>query len=263
MDASCLTNVLLMALPILGLALAPGAGDGAGAGEGGDGAGGGDGGDGGNAGGDGQGEGAGTETKTPGIQAGGFKVPLTDEQRKRLLEGGELELTEDQYTSGVRGQMDGLRKKAAAAEERAKVLENERKTTERKQLEEQKRFKELYENEKGERKKEVAARLDLTVRTSFVAAAAKAGIVDPDDAFVLARAMPEFAGLAVGDTGAVTGVDELVKQIVESKPYLVGKTKSPGVGSATNPRKTEGESKPAETQAEADARIRQRVRESA
>ena len=52
------------------------------------------------------------------------------------------------------------------------------------------------------------------------------------------------------------------EQIVESKPYLVGKQRSPGVGSATNPTQTERDRKPAETQAEADQRIRQRVRES-
>ncbi len=252
MDLSWLTGLMLMLAAPLGLALATGADESGDGGEGGnDGAETKDGGEDGN-----KGYGIGTVTN-------GFKLTLTSEQRQRLIESGELELSDEQYTAGVRGQMDVLRKRATDAEKRAKALEDERKEQARKQLEEEKRFQELYESEKTEREKEVMARRDLMVRMSFMTAAAKAGIIDPDAAYVIAKTMAGFGAVAVGEDGAVTGVDELVKQLVETKPYLIGPIKNHSVGSASNPSSTKVDQKPAETQAEADERVRQRVRSAA
>jgi len=52
----------------------------------------------------------------PGIQAGGYKLSLTEAQRKKLVEEGVLELSDEQYTGGVRHQVESVRKRATKAE---------------------------------------------------------------------------------------------------------------------------------------------------
>ena len=58
------------------------------------------------------------QTETPGIQAGGYKLSLTEAQRKRLLDEGVLDISEEQYTGGVRHQIESLRKRATTAEKK-------------------------------------------------------------------------------------------------------------------------------------------------
>ncbi len=40
--------------------------------------------------------------------------------------------------------------------------------------------------------------------------------IDPEVALVVAKGLPAFAGLQISDEGKVTGVDELVKSLVET-----------------------------------------------
>jgi hypothetical protein len=66
-------------------------------------------------------------------------------------------------------------------------------------------------------------------RAAVVAQATKAGAVDPDAVLAL---LPKDS-VTVGDDGQVTGVEDAIKALLESKPYLVGSTASAGAtGSA-------------------------------
>jgi len=69
------------------------------------------------------------QTQTPGLQAGAYRLSLTEAQRKKLVDEGVLDLSEEQYTGGVRHQIESLRKRATTAEK--KVTEIAGGTTER------------------------------------------------------------------------------------------------------------------------------------
>lgn len=58
---------------------------------------------------------------------------------------------------------------------------------------------------------------DRLVRSAVVTAAAKAGFVDPDDAFALV----DRGALEISEDGTVTGLDEAIRAIAKAKPYLV------------------------------------------
>jgi hypothetical protein len=200
------------------------------------------------------------QTQTPGAQAGGYRLSLTEAQRRKLVEDGVLELSEEQYTRGVRQQIEMLKSRAKAAERRLAEIAAAQEEAERKALEEQERFKDLYEKERAAREKEATARKEDAIRSRFLIAAAKAGIVDPDVAFVVAKSLPGFGSVAIDDEGRVTGVDELVEALVKEKPYLASTQdgKKQSVGAASNP--SQQEPPPPKTLAEAGDRLEQALR---
>ena len=118
-------------------------------------------------------------TQTPGLQAGAYRLSLTEAQRKKLVEEGVLELSEEQYTGGVRHQVETLRKRATTAEKKLSDIASAQADADRKALEEQNRYKELYEQEHQARETDRVARKDDLVRSRFLLAATKAGVVDP------------------------------------------------------------------------------------
>jgi hypothetical protein len=65
-----------------------------------------------------------------------------------------------------------------------------------------------------------------TIRAAVMAAATKAGAIDPDAVLQL---LPADALTIDGDT--VTGADEAVKALLAAKPYLAGKPAKPAGGS--------------------------------
>lgn len=186
-------------------------------------------------------------TPTPAAPPAGFKLTLTEEQRQRLLAGGTLELSDEQYTGGVRQELASLRQRSAAAEKKLAEKATAQEEAERKALEEQKKFQELYEKERVGAETLRARRREDLVRSEFLLAAVKAGVVDPRGAFAIAREAPGFSGIQVDEEGAVTGVAELVESLVKEKPYLVPQTQKPQqVGSPSNPPKA-GSQEPAPT----------------
>lgn len=66
-----------------------------------------------------------------------------------------------------------------------------------------------------------------TLRSSILAAASKAGAVDPDDVFALL----DKDAVTIGDDGQVTGADDAVKALLAAKPHLVGKSSITPTGS--------------------------------
>lgn len=121
-------------------------------------------------------------------------------------------------------------KELAAKAKRAEELEKAQSEAENKSLEEQKKFEELAnkrltENEELQKKLE-----NMQVTQAISAKASTLGIVDLEAAAVLINR----DGITIKD-GAVEGVDEALKQLVESKPYLVSKGGSKPIGSPSNP----------------------------
>lgn len=115
----------------------------------------------------------------------------------------------------------------------AKTLEEEKKAAEEKRLTEEKNFQEL-----AKRKEEEANTWKGKAETAFVnnaiaIAAQKAGVVDLEAVTKLI----DRKDIKLGDDGTVTGVEEAVKALVESKPYLKGgKPKNTTtIGGDTNP----------------------------
>jgi len=201
------------------------------------------------------------QTQTPGLQAGAYRLSLTEAQRKRLVEEGVLDLSEEQYTGGVRHQIETLRKRATTAEKKLSDIAAAQAEADRKALEEQARYKELYEKERQGREAESTGRKSDAIRSRFLLAAQSKGIVDPDVAFTVAKSLPGFATVSVDDEGKVSGVDELVEMLVKDKPYLIPppqSQKAQSVGSASNPAP---QTPPApKTLAEAGDRLEQALR---
>jgi len=178
------------------------------------------------------------QTQTPGLQAGAYRLSLTEAQRKKLVEEGVLDLSEEQYTGGVRHQIESLRKRATTAEKKLSDIAAEQAEADRKALEEQSRYKELYEKERQAREAESTGRKSDAIRSRFLLTAQSKGIVDPDVTFTVAKSLPGFATVSVDDEGKVSGIDELVEMLVKDKPYLIPppqSQKAQSVGSASNP----------------------------
>jgi hypothetical protein len=170
--------------------------------------------------------------------AKGVQVKLTQEQIDRLLKDGTLEMTDDHYSGAVRERISQLTARAKTAEKKLGEITSAQEEAERKSLEEQARYKELYEKERQGREAESAARKDDLVRSRFLLAATRAGVVDPDVAFVVAKSLPGFAMVGVDDEGKVSGIDELVEMLTKDKPYLVAAKEPPkpqSVGAPSNP----------------------------
>jgi len=207
-------------------------------------------------------EGGQAQSQTPAIQAKGIQVKLSQEQIDRLVKDGTLELSDDTFTGAVRDRIAQLTARAKGAERRLAEIAAAQEEAERKALEEQERFKELYEKERQAREKEASGRKDDAIRARFLLAAQSKGVVDPDVAFIIARSLPPFGAVQVDDEGKVTGIDEVVETLVKEKPYLVSQPqtqpKPQSVGAASNP--AEQSPPPPKNLAEAGDRLEQALR---
>ena len=207
-------------------------------------------------------EGGQAQSQTPAIQAKGIQVKLSQEQIDRLVKDGALELSDDTFTGAVRDRIAQLTARAKGAERRLAEIAAAQEETERKALEEQERFKELYEKERQAREKEASGRKDDAIRARFLLAAQSKGVVDPDVAFIIARSLPPFGAVQVDDEGKVTGIDEVVETLVKEKPYLVSQPqqqpKPQSVGAASNP--AQQSPPPPKNLAEAGDRLEQALR---
>ena len=206
-------------------------------------------------------EGGQAQSQTPATQAKGIQVKLTQEQIDRLVKDGTLELSDDTFTGAVRDRIAQLTARAKGAERRLAEIAAAQEEADRKALEEQERFKELYEKERQAREKEASGRKDDAIRARFLLAAQSKGIVDPDVAFIIAKSLPGFGAVQVDDEGKVTGIDEVVETLVNEKPYLVSQPqqqKPQSVGAASNP--AQQSPPPPKNLAEAGDRLEQALR---
>ena len=120
---------------------------------------------------------------------------------------------------------------------KADDYETEAEAAKTKKLEEDKKFQELADINKKKAEdaenKYRTAQIDNRIQSE----AAKLGVVDLEAVLKLI----DRVNLKVDETGAVTGVEDAVKALLEAKPYLKGKAGQVTVGTPTNPGQgTEG-----------------------
>ena len=117
----------------------------------------------------------------------------------------------------------------------AKKLQQEKEAAEQKRLEEEGKWEDLAKA-KDQELQTAKTRLENTAKNSaIVAAAAKAGVTDPNDAIALI----DKGKIEIDDDGNVSGAEDLVAELVKAKPYLLNSNNSNSttdrLGSGSNP----------------------------
>lgn len=120
---------------------------------------------------------------------------------------------------------------------RAKELEQQIHEAEEKKLEENKKFQELAEKRKVEAEDWKSKYQRSTIDSYIQAEASKLGVVDLD----VVTKLVDRSTITLSETGQVIGAIEAVKQLVEAKPYLLGKQQSKIIGSGTQPGDNTGD----------------------
>ena len=160
-----------------------------------------------------------------------------DEAAKAAIddEGPDLEKLQADLAKAQKA-LKEVNRESAERRKRLEELEKAdeaRKTAEQTDLE--KALKRAEEAEAKAEKAEVEAR-EMLIRAAFVAEAAKVGAAHPEDVYLLA----DRSGVDVNDLGAVEGVTEAVKALVDAgRIPLAGKVPAPnldgGAGGSDRP----------------------------
>jgi hypothetical protein len=108
--------------------------------------------------------------------------------------------------------------------EQAEMTELERL---QKQLEEKETFAKTLEEQLGEVKTQAQRE---KINNEFIKVATSHNIAYIDDAIRLA----DLSAVTVGEDGKVAGVDDVVKSLVENKPFLLSKKQAKPIGESTN-----------------------------
>lgn len=143
---------------------------------------------------------------------------LSDEDVPKILEDPRIWKT---------SRLQKLRERAKLADE----LEAKQKQAEEKQLKEQGKWQEMAMKLEKERDEALTKMQQTTVNMKIQQIANSLGAVDAEDILKLV----DRTQISINDDGEVTGVDEAVKALVESKPHLFGEKQPTRVGSGTNP----------------------------
>lgn len=122
-------------------------------------------------------------------------------------------------------------KELREAQKALKQHQTEAEKAEKERLEKQGEFKTLAEQNEAKAKTWQEKYTSTLTDNAILAEAAKKGITDLD----AAKKLIDRANVTIDDDGNVQGVAEAVETLVKEKPYLVGGTPQPTVGSPTNP----------------------------
>lgn len=172
-------------------------------------------------------------TPTPEEKGGGNSEPKKPEENK----GPDVKgLTHEQLRDNPL--YDGVLKDLQAERQKRQTFEKEKSDAEAKRLEDEGKFKELYEKSEAEKKAAEERLTEATLRNAFLVEAPKHNIVDADAAWKLM----DRSGVTLGDDGSAQGIEAALKSLVEAKPFLVqsgpaGKK----AGAPSNPSKEGGE----------------------
>lgn len=164
-----------------------------------------------------------------GQQSNQQSTDANTEDGKGNSNNGAAELTEEQWQAAFNHpRFKELNEKAKKADE----LEKKAKDDEQKKLQEQGKYQELATKETQAREAAENALNTERKRNAVMAAATKAGAVDPEAAFKLV----DNEKLEVSENGAISGVDDAIKNLQESSPYLFSQSSGKSVGSESNPQ---------------------------
>jgi len=126
-------------------------------------------------------------------------------------------------------QIKALNKENAKWRTTLRSVEEEREAKAKAEMTELERLKADLAKAEEARTKAEQARLQIAIKSQVIAAAAKANLNDPEDAY----RMLDPATLDVDDSGRVSGLDEAIKELLKGKPYLLKQTSN--TYSPTNP----------------------------
>lgn len=143
-------------------------------------------------------------------------------------QSGQVTLTEDQLKAAFEHPRF---KELAAQAKRAKELEQQQQQREEEEAKAKGEFEKLANDWKS--KAETASEQLNTERANnrIISEAVKLGITDADAAVKLI----DRGNIKVNDDGSVEGVEDAVKKLVESKPYLKGSAPAVNIGGPSNP----------------------------
>lgn len=165
--------------------------------------------------------------------------PEENAQNDAIQDKAEKTFTQAELDEIIGKKVGKLKSRYADYDEiKTKASEYEAKLEEQRlaELSEKERAEELAKKFEAE-KSDLQARLDALrketeqekIRNEFTKVASGAGITYLDDALALS----DLSAVTIED-GKVVGVDDVVKALVENKPFLVGKAQPKPIGEATN-----------------------------
>lgn len=154
--------------------------------------------------------------------SGGQEPPASEQQNAADVQGQEPERFDAEYVKKLRAEAAEYRRRLRELEQTVKQHE-EAKLTESERL--QKRLAEL-EREQATWQRE---RQEHTLRYEAMLSAQRLGLVDPEAAYrLLDRAAVEF-----DDDGRPRNIEQLLRDLVKTRPWLAGQTAASGL--TTNP----------------------------
>lgn len=122
-------------------------------------------------------------------------------------------------------------KELAAQAAKAKELEEAQRKADEERAKQNGEFEKLAESAKSEAEKYKTQYETAVTNNAIIAAAVKAGVTDADAAIKLI----DRGSIKLNDDGSVEGVEEAVKSLVDSKPYLKGAAPNVNIGGPSNP----------------------------
>lgn len=130
---------------------------------------------------------------------------------------------------GLLKEVKQLRREAASWRTKLRAAEEAEEQRRRSEMTELERLKADLEAERQARATAEEQRTRQLLRTQVIAAAAKAGLNDPEDAV----RMLDTSEMTVADDGTVDGLEQALGALLKAKPYLIKSTS--GTISPTNP----------------------------
>lgn len=170
--------------------------------------------------------------------------------------------SQDEINDIIKDRLAREKKKYEGFDElKSKLSEYETKAEEQRlaQLSEVERANELakqYEAQLAELKTEIEAKDNAvrtqTIKSEFIKVATSANIIDIDAAIALS----DLSAVSIDEAGKVVGVDDLVKSLVDNKPYLVSKKITQPIGQPSNGSTVPNDKSADQLLAEAEAKAR-------
>ena len=135
-----------------------------------------------------------------------------ERERKKYADYDEIKTKASEYEAQLEAQRLAELSEVEKAQEQAKKFEEQ--------------LQQLTAQLEAERTKAQ----QQAIKNEFIKVASGANIIDIDAAIALS----DLSAVTIGEDGAVVGVDDVVKTLVEHKPYLVAKKQAPTIGASTN-----------------------------
>lgn len=174
-------------------------------------------------------------------------------------ESAEKTFTQAQLDELIAKRIERERKKFADYDElKSKLSEFESKAEEKRQSEltdlqkaqeQAKQFETQLQELTAQLEAERNTSRQQAIKNEFIKVASSANIIDVD----AAMALSDLSAVEIGEDGKVNGVDDVIKALVEHKPYLVAKKQTQPIGTATNGGSSSQSEKTAEQLLEAAA----------